>query len=116
MTPTLSPQQREEVLEVMTQAVAAAYPSAGRGKSQLRSQPLPEEVYSDLAAVALSAALPVIRRAVLEEAALAAYDIPAYVAGFEPDSRGRLLPASPCDRGRYDAANAILALAEEVEG
>lgn len=50
------------------------------------------------------------REAGLREAAAVAYKVPEYINSFEPDELGRLQPGSPYDRGRYDAANAILSL------
>lgn len=44
----------------------------------------------------------------LEEAASAAYTTPEYVAGWNSD--GAMIPGSPYDRGRFDAAAAIRAL------
>ena len=50
------------------------------------------------------------RNEALDEAAAAAYGMPAYGHTLNPDDLGRIKPGSPYDRGGYDAANAILAL------
>ncbi len=52
-----------------------------------------------------------VARAILAErqrCAKVAYSEPSYIAGFETGEQGRLKPGSPYDRGRYDAAQAIL--------
>lgn len=51
------------------------------------------------------------RRKALEEAASVAYTTPEYVAGWGSD--GAMIPGSPYDRGRFDAAAAIRALKKE---
>lgn len=62
----------------------------------------------DAVAPFLSAAA---RRKALEEAASVAYTTPEYVAGWGSD--GAMIPGSPYDRGRFDAAAAIRALKKE---
>lgn len=52
-----------------------------------------------------------IRREAIEEAARVAYNNPHYVMNaLETDADGWLMPGSPYDRGRYDAAKEILKL------
>ena len=70
--------------------------------------------FFDDASPVLAAIGPALRDMALEEAAVAAYESPAYVTfkngEVAEDSDGRLMPGSPYDRGRYDAAAAIRAL------
>jgi hypothetical protein len=96
MTPSLTPQQREEVLKA---AFDALWP--------LQNWEMDPQVCRAAAAAALDAALPVIRRSCLEEA--------ARVAG----AAGRQ-PVGASDGSTYvtgtaiDAMHALRALAEET--
>lgn len=64
----------------------------------------------DALVAALSTARAEGRREGLREAATASYSSPEYVASLDRDGRGYLVPGSPYDRGRYEAAEAIRAL------
>jgi hypothetical protein len=66
-----------------------------------------------VSAAVLAKELVRVRNQALDDAAAVAYSMPAYCHGFDPDELGRLKPGSPYDRGRYEAANAILALKED---